>query len=99
MSALAAGFARGFWHALRIGVAAAITVGLAAFFLDLDSGIRPATAWSVQFLLVAAIAAYGRHLLTQAEQAGALTLSQTWRLNEANSLLVSRESPHAATVR
>jgi signal transduction histidine kinase len=85
---IAAGFARGFWHAFRIAVTSAIAVGSAAYLRDLDSGIRPVTAWGGELLLVAAVASYGWRLLRRAEEASAQQLSALWRLNEANSLLV-----------
>lgn len=87
-SVIAAGFARGFWHAFRVAVTAAVAVGLAAWLLDLHSGIRPVMSWSGELLLVAAVASYGRRLLTRAEEVRALNLSQLWRLSEANTLLV-----------
>lgn len=86
---IAAGFARGFWHAFRIGMTGAFAVGLAAELLGIPSGIRPTTAWCGELLLTAVVASYGRRLLSRAEEFRALNLSQVWRLNEANGLLVN----------
>lgn len=86
---IAAGFARGFWHAVRIGATGAFTVGLAAWALGLVSGIRPVSAWIGELLLVAVVASYGRRLHMRAEEFRSLNLSQVWRLNEANGLLVN----------
>jgi signal transduction histidine kinase len=86
---IAAGFARGFWHALRIGVTAAVTVGLAATLLHQDSGIHPITAWCGELMMVASVASYGSRLLRRAEEADERSRTQLWRLNEANSLLMS----------
>lgn len=86
---IAAGFARGFWHAFRIGLTGALTVGTAAFALDVHNGIRPITAWCGELVLTAVVASYGRRLHSRAEEFRALNLSQNWRLNEANGLLVN----------
>jgi signal transduction histidine kinase len=86
---IAAGFARGFWHALRIGVTGAFAIGLAAIILDYGSGIDDIGAWCGELLLTAVVASYGRRLMARAEEFRALNLSQLWRLNEANGLLVN----------
>jgi signal transduction histidine kinase len=86
---IAAGFARGFWHAFRIGITGAFAVGLAAELMGVPSGVRATTAWCGELLLTAVVASYGRRLLTRAEEFRALNLSQVWRLNEANGLLVN----------
>ncbi len=86
---IAAGFARGYWHAFRVAIAAAGGVALAASFTPSSNEIRPIVAWTGELLLMAAVASYGRRLLSRAEEMRALNLGQLWRLNEANSLLVS----------
>lgn len=86
---IAAGFARGFWHAFRIGMTGVFAVGLAAYALGENNGISPTTTWTGELLLTAVVASYGRRLLTRAEEFRALNISQLWRLNEANGLLVN----------
>jgi signal transduction histidine kinase len=86
---IAAGFARGFWHAFRIGITGAFAVGLAAELMGFASGVRATSAWCGELLLTAVVASYGRRLHSRAEEFRALNLSQVWRLNEANGLLVN----------
>ncbi len=85
---IAAAFARGFWHSARIGVTCSIAVGVAAQVIGLESAIQPIGAWSAELILAATLGAFGRHLLLRAQHASALNISEAWRLQEVNALLV-----------
>lgn len=86
--AIAAGFARGFGHALRVAVTAVVTVTIAASLLNTAVERSSVVSWAVELLLVAAVAAYGRHLLTRIDEADVRSRSQLRQLEDANALLV-----------
>lgn len=84
---ITAGFARGFWHSIRIAATATLSVQLSSMILGLDASTRTIGGWVFEFLLIAIVASYGKRLASRAEQAASLNLSQLWKLGEANALL------------
>lgn len=86
---IAAGFAKGFGHSLRIAAAAAIAIGVSAEIIDSQAGLQSAIAWTGELMLVAAVASYGRLILQRADAVRSLSEGELWRLNEANAMLVN----------
>lgn len=86
---IAAGFARGLAHALRIAVISSIAVFVGAYVFDESTGIRPVASWTGELVLVAGLASYGRWLHRRAERATALSESERILLTQANDLLVN----------
>ncbi len=89
VSAIAvAAFARGFGFGFQISGAAAITITIAGFdpaWATPDSQL--AVQWTTVLVLIAAVAAYGRHLYWEANEQYSATLEQVSDLTEANALL------------
>lgn len=88
---ITAGFASGFGFAIRTALTAATSVTLPLVMLEnpTSNQVRTAGEWSVELLLVALVAGYGRRLFGEAEERHSLTLDRMSRLAEANSLLFS----------
>ena len=88
---IVAGFARGYAFALRVGVAAALAIGI-PFALQPGYGedeIRVTVQWTVIILLVAVIAGYTRRISGEADRQRSLALDRLTRLSDANALLFS----------
>lgn len=88
VTVIAAAFSRGFWHGLRFGITSALAVGAAAQLLNWPNSLRFIGAWSLELVLCAGVASYGRLLMLRADQARAANISLHWKLSQANTLLV-----------
>lgn len=88
---ITAGFAAGFGFALRVAATAALSVSIPLLVQDGTARdvVRTATEWSIELLLVALVAGYGRRLFGEAEERHSLALDRMSRLAEANALLFS----------
>lgn len=89
---ITAGLVEGFGFALRVALTAA--AGVTAPMLLTDAAparatLRESAQWSLELVLVAAVAGYGRRLFGEAEARHSLALDRMSRLAEANSLLFS----------
>ena len=86
-----AGFAQGFALALRTAVTAIVAISLPLVLTGDNHAdrARNAAQWSMELLLVALVAGYGRRLSGEAEQRTELALDRMSRLAEANALLFS----------
>lgn len=88
---ITAGFAQGFALALEMAATAAFSVSIP---LLIETGatrntFRTASEWSIELVLVAVVAGYGRRLFGEAEARHSLALDRMTRLAEANALLFS----------
>jgi signal transduction histidine kinase len=88
---ITAGFAEGFALALEMAATAATAVSLPLLIERGTSrgNVRSAAEWSIELLLVALVAGYGRRLFGEAEARHTLALDRMSRLAEANALLFS----------
>jgi signal transduction histidine kinase len=88
---ITAGFAQGFALALEMAVTAALSVSIPLLVQTGTSrgNVRTASEWSIELLLVAVVAGYGRRLFGEAEARHSLALDRMGRLAEANALLFS----------
>ena len=88
---ITAGFAQGFALAMEMAATASLSVSIPLLVADGTSraNIRTATEWSIELLLVAVVAGYGRRLFGEAEARHTLALDRMSRLAEANALLFS----------
>ena len=88
---ITAGFAEGFALALEMAVTAAASVSIPLLAQEGTSrgNVRSAAEWSIELVLVAVVAGYGRRLFGEAEARHSLALDRMSRLAEANALLFS----------
>jgi signal transduction histidine kinase len=82
-----AGFARGFAFALEISLTMALAIGIP----DAAAGGDPKVGgqWACEFVLVALVAGYTRHISGEADRQASITLDRLGRLADANALLFS----------
>src|SRR5688572_21753077 len=88
---ITAGVAQGFAFALQMAVTAALSVSIPHLIQE-GTGrtvTRSTVEWSIELLLVAVVAGYGRRLFGEAEERHHLALDRMSRLAEANALLFS----------
>jgi signal transduction histidine kinase len=88
---ITAGFAQGFALALEMAATAALSVSI-PLVVEVGTGrgtVRTASEWSIELMLVAVVAGYGRRLFGEAEARHSLALDRMGRLAEANALLFS----------
>ena len=86
-SIIVAGFARGFAFAFEVAITSGITIALP--FQIQDGDWRVSGQWLCEFVLVALVAGYARHISGEAEREQSLTLDRLGRLADANALLFS----------
>lgn len=90
-SVMVAGFGRGIWPALRIGLAIGVTVSVVELTTNSVTGevwVKN-LQWTLFVALVGVMAGYARRILGEARQTHSLTMSRVENLTDANRLLTS----------
>jgi len=84
------GFHGGFSSAIRAALAAVVVVAVPSVLAGPRMAEVKATGqWGVEFVLLAVLAGYARHMFGEAEERHSRTLDRMDRMAEANDLLVS----------
>ncbi len=91
---IVAGFARGIWPALRLGIATAISVSIVEIYLfsDIASVWVTNAQWSLFLVTVGIMSGYARRILGEAQTSHSLAMSHVASLADANRLLSSLHS-------
>jgi len=83
-----AGFSRGFVVALGVVLVSVVAVGVPDYVHG-DRDLRVGGQWAAEFVLVALVAGYTRHISGEADRQQSLALNRLGRLADANALLFS----------